>query len=198
MLHPVVCQSRRRTSSRAVCVSRDILYTMQNAHFRRRKQVRVLIFNITHGRSGTAFLNTMKTSIINQLQLSGRSEDVQSFFDHVIFCTNITYANGGYKSGMFPVNHSSSSYRRLDALDILTVNATDTTEVQQELASAWAARMPSFPSSNIHVEASIQQAVELVRDLEPKSNKHFNILVTGSLHLVGGLIEVASLGDVAL
>ena len=110
MLHPVVCQSRRRTSSRAVCVSRDILYTMQNAHFRRRKQVRVLIFNITHGRSGTAFLNTMKTSIINQLQLNGRSEDVQSFFDHVIFCTNITYANGGYKSGMFPVNRSSSSY----------------------------------------------------------------------------------------
>ena len=140
----------------------------------------------------------MKTSIINQLQLNGRSEDVQSFFDHVIFCTNITYANGGYKSGMFPVNRSSSSYRRLDALDILTVNATDTTEVQQELASAWAARTPSFPSSNIHVEASIQQAVEVVRDLESKSDKRFNILVTGSLHLVGGLIEVASLGDVAL
>ena len=139
----------------------------------------------------------MKTSIVNQLQLNGRSEDVQSFFDHVIFCTNITYANGGYKSGMFPVNHSSNSYRRLDA-DILTVNATDSTEVQQELASAWAARMPSFPSSNIHVEASIQQAVEVVRNLEPKSNNHFNILVTGSLHLVGGLIEVASLGDVAL
>ena len=140
----------------------------------------------------------MQTSIINQLQLNGRSEDAQSFFDHVIFCTNVTYASGRYKSGVFPDNRSSNSYRRLDALDILTVNATETTEVQQELASAWTALMPSFPSSNVHVKASIQQAVEVVRSLEPKSSKHFNILVTGSLHLVGGLIETASLGDVAL
>ena len=29
-----------------------------------------------------------------------RSED-ENLFDHVIFCTNVTYADGGFKSGQF-------------------------------------------------------------------------------------------------
>ena len=108
MLHPMVCQPRGRTSSRAVCVSSNIRSTKRNAHFWHRKRFRVLIFNITHGRSGTVLLKSMQTSIINQLQLNGRSEDAQSFFDHVIFCTNVTYASGRYKSGVFPDNRSSN------------------------------------------------------------------------------------------
>jgi folylpolyglutamate synthase len=70
---------------------------------------------------------------------------------------------------------------------------------QKELASAWSKLKPSFPSSHIHILPSIEHAVNLVRELESKSNDaDVSVLVTGSLHLVGGLIEAASLSDVAL
>jgi folylpolyglutamate synthase len=34
-----------------------------------------------------------------QLKLHGQGDDPQTFFDHVIFCANVTYANGGWKKG---------------------------------------------------------------------------------------------------
>lgn len=64
-----------------------------------KRPTRVLIFNITHGRTGTSFLGAMEATMAVQLKLHGRDEDSQTFFDHVIFCTNITYADGGSKSG---------------------------------------------------------------------------------------------------
>ena len=70
---------------------------------------------------------------------------------------------------------------------------------QKELASAWSQLKPSFPPSHIHILPSIEHAVNLVRVLESESNDaDVSVLVTGSLHLVGGLIEAASLSDVAL
>jgi folylpolyglutamate synthase len=70
---------------------------------------------------------------------------------------------------------------------------------QEELASAWSALNPSFPASHIHVLPSIQHAANCVWGLEPEScAADVNVLVTGSLHLVGGLIEAASLSSVAL
>jgi folylpolyglutamate synthase len=46
---------------------------------------------------------------------------------------------------------------------------------------------------------TIEHAVNVVRGLESESNDaDVSVLVTGSLHLVGGLIEAASLSDVAL
>jgi folylpolyglutamate synthase len=39
-------------------------------------------------------------TIAVQLKLHGQDEDPQAFFDHVIFCTNVTYADGGSKSGL--------------------------------------------------------------------------------------------------
>jgi folylpolyglutamate synthase len=70
---------------------------------------------------------------------------------------------------------------------------------QKELASAWSELHPSFPRSHIHVLPSIEHAVNVVRGLEFQSNgSDVSVLVTGSLHLVGGLIEAASLSHVAL
>lgn len=57
--------------------------------------------------------------------------------------------------------------------------------------------MPNFPKENIHVLPSIEHAVGVVRG-EISSGRPVEVLVTGSLHLVGGLIEVAGLSDVAL
>jgi folylpolyglutamate synthase len=72
-------------------------------------------------------------------------------------------------------------------------------KTQKELASAWSELNPSFPQSSIHIVPTIEHAVNVVRGLESESNDaDVSVLVTGSLHLVGGLIEAASLSDVAL
>lgn len=34
-----------------------------------------------------------------QLKLHERNDDHLTFFDHVIFCANVTYADGGFKGG---------------------------------------------------------------------------------------------------
>jgi folylpolyglutamate synthase len=87
-------------------------------------------------------------------------------------------------------------------LDLTAVSTSDQelTELstQKELASAWSELKPSFPPSHIHVVPSIEHAVNIVRGLEFELNEDIGVLVTGSLHLVGGLIEAASLSDVAL
>ena len=57
--------------------------------------------------------------------------------------------------------------------------------------------MPTFPKENAHVLPSIEHAVGVVRK-EASNGRSVEVLVTGSLHLVGGLIEVAGLSDVAL
>ena len=56
--------------------------------------------------------------------------------------------------------------------------------------------MPSFPVDRVHVLPSIEHAVKIVREQEALGN--VDILVTGSLHLVGGVIEVSQLAEVAL
>lgn len=71
-------------------------------------------------------------------------------------------------------------------------------KTQQDLASAWKALVPSFPASNVHVLPSIEHAVRIVRGVSGKDKKDVDVLVAGSLHLVGGVIEVADLASVAL
>lgn len=61
---------------------------------------------------------------------------------------------------------------------------------QHALADAWSKVNPNFPKENIHVVPSIQHAVDIVR----KAGKR-EVLVAGSLHLVGGVMEVAGLQD---
>jgi folylpolyglutamate synthase len=56
---------------------------------------------------------------------------------------------------------------------------------------------PTFPKENAHVLLSIEHAVGVVRE-EASNGGPVEVLVTGSLHLIGGLIEVAGLSDVAL
>jgi folylpolyglutamate synthase len=70
-------------------------------------------------------------------------------------------------------------------------------KTQQQLAAAWRSLVPSFPEGRIHVLPSIEHAVGVVRSLE-KEGERVAALVTGSLHLVGGAIEVAGLSEVAL
>lgn len=85
----------------------------------------------------------------------------------------------------------------------LTNNTVDLKELaelktQNELADAWKELVPSFPAEMIHVLASVQHAVQVIHALRSAGDAEVDVLVAGSLHLVGGVIEAAGLGDVAL
>lgn len=70
-------------------------------------------------------------------------------------------------------------------------------KVQHELADAWnklaaSADSPIGPETEVHILPSIQHAVELV-EKENREGDRTDVLVTGSLHLIGGIFEVAQL-----
>lgn len=70
-------------------------------------------------------------------------------------------------------------------------------KVQHELAEAWKVLAESSDSpvgkdTSVHILPSIQHAVELVQQVN-KSGPDADVLVTGSLHLIGGVFEVANL-----
>lgn len=64
--------------------------------------------------------------------------------------------------------------------------------MQNELKEAWCELFPNYSKEKIHVLPSIEHAVQLVREEDEETR----VLVTGSLHLVGGLIEAAGLSEV--
>ncbi|KAI0796609.1 FolC bifunctional protein [Abortiporus biennis] len=146
--------------------------------------MRILIFNCTSGRSGNAFLGSMLSNAAIQLKLHGQGNvDALKLFDSVIFCANVTYADGGFKGDLTTKAISDSDLAAL--------------KTQNDLASAWLELNPQFPKNNVHVLPSIEHAVNIVRDQEKQHGK-IDVLVAGSLHLVGGVIEVAGLSEVAL
>jgi folylpolyglutamate synthase len=143
--------------------------------------LRILIFNCTNGRSGSTFLTSIHTCLTSQLALHQPDISANGFFTHVIFCTNVTYSDGHFKGDLNSVAHPT---------ELVT---------QQQLAEAWKQVIPDFPETNIHVLPSIEHAIKLVQSLEDgNKNGETQVLVSGSLHLVGGVIEVAGLSDVAL
>ena len=83
----------------------------------------------------------------------------------------------------------------LTALAIPENELTEQT-IQHQLADAWLSIVPSFPKDHVHVLPSVEHAVNIVKGLSKSSP--VGVLVSGSLHLVGGMIEVAGLADVAL
>ncbi|CEQ40650.1 SPOSA6832_02278, partial [Sporobolomyces salmonicolor] len=134
---------------------------------RSRSATRILIFNCTSGRSGLSLLGTLLSSLAPSSTLLSQP------FHHVVFCTNTTYS-------------SDLTSSAVDAKDL------ETLAVQRELAGAWeelTTALPAARKANVHVLGSIQEAVELVRGQDGETQ----VLVTGSLHLVGGVMAVADL-----
>lgn len=92
-------------------------------------------------------------------------------FQHAIFCPNTTYLNAGYKADLVSINTNKDDVNSL--------------RVQQELAKTWDG---IDPKSEVHVVSTIEEAVAKARDIS--AGRKVEVLTTGSLHLVGGLIEV--------
>ncbi|KAG8876239.1 Folylpolyglutamate synthetase [Serendipita sp. 405] len=145
---------------------------------------RVLIFNCTHGRSGAELLGALQAGFKAQIQLHESATPAEQLFDHVIFCPNVTYSDGTFK-GEF-------TQKGLDEKDLAQL------KTQTELANAWKIMIPTFPEARIHVVPSIEHAVKTVKHLRSTQDTPVDALVTGSLLLVGGLIDVANLTKSAL
>jgi folylpolyglutamate synthase len=94
-------------------------------------------------------------------------------FTHCIFTTNVTHKGSGYKADLISVNTNSQDVQVL--------------RVQRELASVWA---ELDPSAIVSVAETIEEAVGEARRVVDESGDEGMVLITGSLHLVGGALEV--------
>ena len=113
-----------------------------------------------------------------------------------MFCTNVTRKITGYRNGTAPPTPMAAA-----CLHPLIVSDTDFVNrnsnpssvanltVQKGFSEVWRKLEPSLPPSSIHLLPNIQEAVELVEDLSEELGE-LQIFVTGSLHLVGGVISI--------
>ena len=60
-------------------------------------------------------------------------------------------------------------------------------KVQKGFASVWAA---TDSSAKVHITSTVQEAIELVQDFSEQRDSTTDILVTGSIHLVGGVLAL--------
>lgn len=84
----------------------------------------------------------------------------------------------------------------LSDLTYKNINQKDIQEsrVQNELKSVWHSLIPEFSDESVIAVPSIEAAIKEV----DASDSDKQVLVCGSLHLVGGVIEVAGLSELAL
>jgi folylpolyglutamate synthase len=127
--------------------------------------------------------NTTRILLFNQqtrdaAQLARRLHDTLATalddnhpFKHAIFCTNTTYKYAGFKADLVSINSNKED--------------VDSLKVQRELAAAWDG---IDPEAAVHVFPTVEEAVAKARELAAEAKAE--VLVTGSLHLVGGVIEV--------
>ena len=86
-------------------------------------------------------------------------------------------------------------------IDFITLNIPESSfanlTTQNELADMWLSLIPGFSTSHVHMLPSIQHAVKVAQSLQGQ-RKLLNVLICGSLHLIGGVIEIADLVEIAL
>lgn len=96
--------------------------------------------------------------------------DKSARFDLAVFSTNVTWESGSYSADLVSMNTSKEEVEKLS--------------VQQNLAAEWKKLHQDCETT---VTSSIESAVKKIESL---SNEPLDIFVTGSLHLVGGLLVV--------
>ena len=121
-------------------------------------------------------------------------EDYEVRFEHVIFCTNMTRKSGYKKGSSGSQGHRFENVRasptNMYALDMVNRNhdetAIKTMSVQKAFAEAWI-RLDSM--AKVTVLPSIEDALEYVEKLQHPSGM-VQIFVTGSIHLIGGMLAL--------
>ncbi|KAF5982167.1 folylpolyglutamate synthase [Fusarium bulbicola] len=132
---------------------------------------RVMIFNQQGRSEAVEFLESV---------FKATRQEGQPAFDHVIFCTNVTYAASGYKRDF--VN------RQFDPAEI------DKMTVQQRFADKW---MSLDPTATVKVMPTIEQSIHYARHLgeDLPEGETVQAFITGSLHLVGGALGILEKAD---
>ncbi|SCU79828.1 LAFA_0B05842g1_1 [Lachancea sp. 'fantastica'] len=90
-------------------------------------------------------------------------------FDRIIFTTNVTWKSGEYSADLVSMNTSKEQVDRL--------------EVQKALRETW---LSQEPDAQVDVVGNIETACDIVKTYE----EPIEVIATGSLHLVGGLLVV--------
>ncbi|KAJ5579915.1 Folylpolyglutamate synthase [Penicillium hispanicum] len=136
------------------------------------KKPRILIFN-QQTRNSTALARALHETLAAAL---GSTIP----FTHALFCTNITYKQAGYRPDLVSMNTNA------DDVELL--------RVQKSLAEAWNS---IDPHAQTQVFSTIEEAVDFARLVAAQERKHLEndeapvmTFVTGSLHLVGGFLDV--------
>ncbi|PLW14938.1 hypothetical protein PCASD_17378 [Puccinia coronata f. sp. avenae] len=134
---------------------------------------KILIFNCTFGRQPRDLLD----GLLNFWTLNSHKTG-NEFFDQVIITSNTTYSDGKFKSDLRSVAQDTQP--------------DSDQRIQHEIAEAWC----SIPNAtkNVMITDSIQRAVDEVSG-QSTPPRHTAVLVTGSLHLIGGLLDVLGLED---
>ncbi|OTA05905.1 hypothetical protein A9Z42_0066120 [Trichoderma parareesei] len=132
---------------------------------------RVMIFNQQGRIEAVDFLPPICTT------LKATAQQDRPAFDHVVFCTNVTYAQTGYKRDF--VNNT------IDPTEV------DKLTVQRSFAEKWSA---IDPQSKVVVLPTIEDALnyarKVARGLPEAGEDKVLVYVTGSLHLVGGALGI--------
>ncbi|GJN79533.1 folylpolyglutamate synthetase [Purpureocillium lilacinum] len=133
---------------------------------------RVMIFNQQGRSEAVDFLSSVHSA--TQRAASGSS------FDHVVFCTNVTYAKTGYKRDF--VNH------QIDPKEIENMT------VQRRFADKWS---ELDPEAKVVVLPTIEEALDYARHVGEGlgPGEQVQAYVTGSLHLVGGALGILEQAD---
>ena len=130
------------------------------------RMTRILLFN-----QQTRDANALARALHNTLATALEEERP---FTHVVFCTNVTFKESGFRPDLQSMNTDAAAVQSL--------------EVQNGLAETWKG---IDPEANVKVVGSIEEAVEWCRGVVKKQgDEEVMVLVTGSVHLVGGFLEV--------
>ena len=137
------------------------------------KRTRILLFN-----QQTRDANALAGALRKTLAAALKNEQP---FTHAVFCTNTTFRDAGYRPDLVSMNTSKE--------------AVDALEVQRGLAETWKEIDGGKPAV-VEVKRSIEEAVEWCRGVARDVDGDVMVLVTGSVHLVGGFLEVLESGSV--
>ncbi|KAF2275791.1 bifunctional protein folC [Westerdykella ornata] len=138
---------------------------------------RILIFN-QQTRDANALVKALNDALIAGSRSGSDRIDTSRIFSHVIFCTNKTY-NTGFKPDLVSINTNQAE--------------VDDLSVQKALGKAWS---EIDPTATVSIKSSIEDAIQEARKqaqewrADGSSNLEVPVLITGSLHLVGGAIDV--------
>lgn len=136
-------------------------------------QPRILVFN-QQTRDAAALARALHAALQAGL-------DAQKPFTHAVFSTNLTFQETGYKPDLVSVNTNADDVEKL--------------AVQEALAQTW---REIDPQTEVKVVRTIEEAVGYARGVAAEAQvaegDQVKVLITGSLHLVGGALEVLDSG----